>query len=960
MFKFLNRLGDSNEREVRALEPLVERINALEPEIQALSDDELRARTDVLRERLRERVGDILVPIELREHDAEEDAAESALTGADAARVADELKQQRESELKRINEALEELLPEAFAAVREAMVRALGKRHYDVQLMGGIVLHRGAIAEQRTGEGKTFVGPLGAYLNALVGRGVHVVTVNDYLAKRDAQWIGAVFHRLGMSVGSIQHDGAFLFDPDYPATDERLRDLRPVARREAYAADVTYGTNNELGFDFLRDNLVVDLANRVQRGHFYAIVDEVDNILIDEARTPLIISGNAEESADKYVQFARLVPRLTAVEDYVVDEKFKQVAITESGTDKMEGWLGVDNMFEGDFSLARHLEQALKAQVLYQRDRDYVVKDGEVIIVDEFTGRLMPGRRWSEGLHQAVEAKEGVNIRNEQRTLATVTFQNYFRMYDKLAGMTGTAETEAEEFHKIYDLEVVVIPTHREMIRADYADLVYAKQSGKWNAVLDEIAEEHEKGRPVLVGTISVEVSEMLAGMLKRRGIKHNVLNAKFHEKEAEIVAQAGRAGAVTIATNMAGRGTDILLGGNPDVLAAELLHKKGTNVLEASKEEYEAALAEAERITAEEKERVLAAGGLHIVGTERHEARRIDNQLRGRTGRQGDPGSSRFYLSLEDDLMKRFASDRVQGIMRTLGFTDDVALESKMVSRTIEGAQTRVEGYNFDMRKHVVEYDDVINRQRETIYRERDRILRSENHGPTIEAMLDDEIATLVADHTAGDHPDEWNLDGLRAQLAMMVPSLTDADLAILADARDQGTLTEQLTDLIRERYERKRTETGDPQIGILERLVLLRVIDTQWVEHLTAIDDMRRGIGLRAYSQREPLNEFKIEAYRMFDELKSTIRHDVTHTIFRVSLQTQPAQPRPVARNVTEGRAAVEGTAPVQASGGGAGNGQGNGGGAREPARTGPKLGRNELCWCGSGKKYKKCHGA
>ncbi len=960
MFKFLNRLGDSNEREVRALEPLVERINALEPEIQALSDDELRAHTDKLRERLRERVGDILVPIELRARDAEEDAANSALTGADAARVADELKQQRERELKRINDALEELLPEAFAAVREAMVRALGKRHYDVQLMGGIVLHRGAIAEQRTGEGKTFVGPLGAYLNALVGRGVHVVTVNDYLAKRDAQWIGAVFHRLGMSVGSIQHEGAFVFDPDFPATDERLRDLRPVARREAYEADVTYGTNNELGFDFLRDNLVVDLANRVQRGHFYAIVDEVDNILIDEARTPLIISGNAEESADKYVQFARLVPRLSAEEDYVVDEKFKQVAITEAGTDKMEGWLGVDNMFEGDFSLARHLEQALKAQVLYQRDRDYVVKDGEVIIVDEFTGRLMPGRRWSEGLHQAVEAKEGVNIRNEQRTLATVTFQNYFRMYDKLAGMTGTAETEAEEFHKIYNLEVVVIPTHREMIRADYADLVYAKQSGKWNAVLDEITEEHEKGRPVLVGTISVEVSEMLSGMLKRRGIKHNVLNAKFHEKEAEIVAQAGRAGAVTIATNMAGRGTDILLGGNPEVLAAELLHKKGTNILEASKEEYDAALAEAEVITAEEKERVLAAGGLHILGTERHEARRIDNQLRGRTGRQGDPGSSRFYLSLEDDLMKRFASDRVQGLMRTLGFTDDVALESKMVSRTIEGAQTRVEGYNFDMRKHVVQYDDVINRQRETIYRERDRILRSENLGPTIEAMLDDEVATLIADHTAGDHPDEWNLDGLRAQLTVMVPSLTDADLAFLGEARDSADVTDRLLELVRDRYEQRRTQIGESSIGILERLVLLRVIDSQWVEHLTAIDDMRRAIGLRAYSQREPLNEFKIEAYRMFDELKSTIRHDVTHTIFRVSLQQhQHTHERPVARNVTEGRAAVEGTAPVQASGAGAGNGQGNGG-AREPARAGPKLGRNEPCWCGSGKKYKKCHGA
>jgi preprotein translocase subunit SecA len=959
MFKFLSRLGDSNEREVRALQPIVDRINALEPEIQALSDSELAAKTDELRARLRDQVGDILIPIELRETDPDEDASESALAGADAARLADELKQQRERELKQINEALDEILPEAFASVREAMVRALGKRHYDVQMMGGIVLHRGAIAEQRTGEGKTFVGPLAAFLNALVGRGVHVVTVNDYLAKRDAQWIGAVFHRLGMSVGSIQHEGAFVFDPDFVATDERLRELRPVTRREAYAADVTYGTNNEFGFDFLRDNLVIDLGGRSQRGHFFAIVDEVDNILIDEARTPLIISGNAEESADKYIQFARLVPRLKAEEDYIVDEKFKQVAITEAGTDKMESWLGVENMFADDFSLARHLEQALKAEVLYKRDKDYVVKDGEVIIVDEFTGRLMPGRRWSEGLHQAVEAKEGVAVRSEQRTLATITFQNYFRMYDKLAGMTGTAETEAEEFSKIYGLEVVVIPTHKDMIRADYADLVYATQKGKWNAVIDEIAEEHEKGRPVLVGTISVEISEMLGEMLKRRGIKHNVLNAKFHEKEAEIVAQAGRSGAVTIATNMAGRGTDILLGGNPEVLATELLHKQGTNVLEATADQYAAALREAEAICAEDKERVLAAGGLHILGTERHEARRIDNQLRGRAGRQGDPGSSRFYLSLEDDLMRRFASDRVQGIMRTLGFTEDTALESKMVSRTIENAQSRVEGYNFDTRKHVVEYDDVINRQRETIYRERDRILRSSDLGPTIVAMLEDEVAALVAEHTAAEHYTEWNLDGLRAQLATMVPSLTDADLRSLDDARESEAVTESLLELIRDRYERKRSEVGE-QIGVLERLVLLRVIDSLWVEHLTAIDDMRRGIGLRAYSQREPLNEFKIEAYKMFDELKATIRHDVTHTIFRVSLQQQPVQPRPPVRNLVEGRAAVAGaTGSAAGAATATAVAAGNGNGA-SPARSGPKIGRNDPCWCGSGKKYKKCHGA
>jgi preprotein translocase subunit SecA len=556
-----------------------------------------------------------------------------------------------------------------------------------------------------------------------------------------------------------------------------------------------------------------------------------------------------------------------------------------------------------------------------------------------------------------VEAKEGVAIRNEQRTLATVTFQNYFRMYDKLAGMTGTAETEAEEFEKIYNLEVVVIPTHREMIRADFADLVYSSQKGKWQAVADEIEEEHDKGRPVLVGTISVEISEMLSEMLKRKGIKHNVLNAKLHEREAEIVAQAGRSGAVTIATNMAGRGTDIILGGNPEVMAGEILHKRGSNLLEATPEQYASALTEAEQVTAEDREKVLAAGGLHIVGTERHEARRIDNQLRGRAGRQGDPGSSRFYLSLEDDLMRRFANDRVQGIMRTLGFTEDTALESKMVSRTIENAQRRVEGYNFDTRKHVVQYDDVINRQRETIYRERDRILRSKDLGPTIEAMLEDEIASLVAEHTAADHRADWNLAGLKTQLSGMVPTLTDADLSVLDDVGDQTALTETLAALVMGRYAEKRDQTGPEGIRILERLVLLRVIDSLWVEHLTAIDDMRRGIGLRAYSQRDPLNEFKIEAYRMFDELKSTIRHDVTHTVFRVTVTQQPAQQRPLARNVTEGRAPVAGAAVP--AGAAAATAVATGG-ERQPARSGPKLGRNDPCYCGSGKKFKRCHGA
>ncbi len=954
MLKLFSRVVDSNEREIRRLEPLVERANALEPEYRALTDDELRGRTALFRDRLADELGNLVLSAEARPASDDE---ESELVEGDPTRRIERQREQRKQEMARINTALEGMLPEAFAAVREAMQRALGKRHYDVQLMGGIVLHRGAIAEMRTGEGKTFVAPLAAYLNALAGQGVHVVTVNDYLAKRDAQWIGAVFHRLGMQVGSIQHEAAYLFDPNYPATDERLRDLRPVTRREAYAADVTYGTNNEFGFDFLRDNLVTDLALRVQRGHFFGIVDEVDNILIDEARTPLIISGQAEQSTDRYVQFARLVPRLKPEDDYLVDEKFRQVAITEAGTEKMERMLGVANLFDDDFSMARHLEQALKAQALYHRDRDYVVKDGEVIIVDEFTGRLMPGRRWSEGLHQAVEAKEGVRIQSESRTLATITFQNYFRMYRKLAGMTGTAETEAEEFEKIYGLEVVVVPTHLPMIRDDFADLVYASQRGKWDAVIDEITEEHEKGRPVLVGTISVEVSEMLGELLKRRGIKHNVLNAKFHEREAEIVAQAGRSGAVTIATNMAGRGTDILLGGNPEMLAADLLHQRGTNILEASPEQIAEARADAERMCEEDRERVVAAGGLHIVGTERHEARRIDNQLRGRSGRQGDPGSSRFYLSLEDDLMRRFASDRVQGLMKTVGFTDDMALESGIVSRTIEGAQTRVEGYNFDLRKHVVQYDDVINRQRETIYAERDHVLGAEDLSGTVLQLVEAEMRATVREMTAED-PSEWNREGLRAQLTAMIPTLTGKELAVVDEARDAEALADQLVELAESHYQRKREELGEQAMAGLERIVLLRVIDGLWVEHLTAVDDMRRGIGLRAYSQRDPLNEFKVEAFRMFDELKAMIRRDVARTIYRVTVVRQP-RPAPAARMV-ESRPQLNGggATPVGATAAATAVASAAAGGSR-PAGA-KKIGRNDPCYCGSGKKYKRCHGA
>ena len=651
MLGFLNRFVDSNDREIKRIQPVVDEANVLEAELEALSDDEIRARFAELRDEVRETV-------------EPDQPSDDELHHPDLERRRELTRARRKHENERIQDALDEAMAEVFAMSREAMKRTLGMRHFDVQLVGGAVLHEGKIAEMKTGEGKTFVPTLAAVLNSLTGRGVHIVTVNDYLARRDPQWMGPVFHFLGVSLGMITHDASFVFEPGYPTSDERFINLRPVERREAYAADVTYGTNNEFGFDYLRDNMVTELDQRVQRGQSFAIVDEVDNILIDEARTPLIISGQAEESADKYFTFARLVPRLVprpegAEEggDFFIDLKDRAVSPTELGIDKMEKWLGVDNLYAADPVLARHFEQALRAHALYKRDRDYIVKDGEIIIVDEFTGRQMPGRRWSEGLHQAVEAKEGLRVQRESVTLATITFQNYFRLYDKLSGMTGTAMTEAEEFAKIYKLEVVAVPTHRPMIRDDEADLVYRSEKGKFEALIEEIAEMQEAGRPVLVGTVSVEKSEVLGDLLKRRGIKHEVLNAKFHEKESGIVAQAGRTGAVTIATNMAGRGTDILLGGNPAGLASDILHRRGLNPAEVDKATYDAALAEAKAVCDEDHERVVAAGGLHIIGTERHESRRIDNQLRGRAGRQGDPGTSRFYLSLDDDLMKRFAS---------------------------------------------------------------------------------------------------------------------------------------------------------------------------------------------------------------------------------------------------------------------------------------------------------------
>ena len=994
MLGFLSRFVDSNDRELKRIQPLVDEVNELEPEISALADDEIRARFA----EIRADVGKAAVP---------DEPSDDELHHPDLERRRELAKDRRKHENERIQDALDEVLPEVFAMGREAMRRALGMRQFDVQLLGGIVLHQGKIAEMKTGEGKTLLPTLAAALNALAGRGAHIVTVNDYLARRDPQWMGPVFHFLGLSVGMITHDASFVFEPGYPTNDERLINLRPVTRREADAADITYGTNNEFGFDYLRDNMVTELDQRVQRERFFGIVDEVDNILIDEARTPLIISGQAEESADLYYQFARLVPRLRERRedwiqgdpedgDFFVDLKDRAVSPTEEGVDKIEKLVGVENLYDADPRLARHFEQALRAHALYKRDRDYIVKDGEIVIVDEFTGRQMPGRRWSEGLHQAIEAKEGLRVQRESVTLATITFQNYFRLYDKLAGMTGTAMTEAEEFHKIYKLEVVAIPTHRPMVRDDETDLVYRSENAKFNAVIEDIAEMQEVGRPVLVGTVSVEKSEKLGELLTRRGIKHEVLNAKFHEKESQVVAQAGRTGAVTIATNMAGRGTDIQLGGNPAGLASEILHRQGLNPAEVEKAIYDEALAEAKRICDEDHVRVVDAGGLHIIGTERHDSRRIDNQLRGRAGRQGDPGSSRFYLSLEDDLMKRFASERVTGLMERLGLDDDTYIESGIVGKTIESAQSRVEGYNFDIRKRVVEFDDVINKQRETIYAERDKVLRNEDLTETVRVFLEDEIDVLADTHLGIGATGEWSMDAFGEALRRMGFTAEEVDPEELFDLRSREAVGEHLKDLASAKLDAREAEIGT-EWTLIERFVLLRTIDSLWVEHLTELDDMRRGIGLRGYAQQDPLNEFRKEAYRLYEELSGFIRHQVASTIFRVTLTRAPAPAAPPAGvfpmagpgqqgpggsngSGATGRAAVAGAAGAVAgrsaianrpSGGGilrgagaAGAGLAGSAAAGQQARpghtpTGQKIGRNDPCWCGSGLKYKKCHG-
>jgi preprotein translocase subunit SecA len=878
-FKWLGSLVDSNEKQLKKLQPMVEQINSLEAEFEKLGDVELRARTDEFRARLKD------------------------------------------------GETLAQLLPEAFAAVREAAKRTIGQRHFDVQLMGGIVLHQGKIAEMKTGEGKTLVATLPLYLNALTGGGCHLVTVNDYLSRRDPYWMGPIYHRLGLTVASIypqqtpdEHQPSRLYDPDHDSGDSRWRHFRPVSRKEAYEADITYGTSSEFGFDYLRDNMVVELSQCAQHERHYAIVDEVDNLLIDEARTPLIISGPAEESGQIYNVFARLIPRFKPEADYVVDEKERSVNLTDAGISTMEsmlkreGLLKSSNLYDpANYVFTRFLDNALKAHVLFKRDKEYVVKDGEVIIVDEFTGRLMFGRRYSEGLHQAIEAKEHVKVQRETMTFATITIQNYFRMYEKLAGMTGTAATEAEEFHKIYGLEVMEIPTNEKMIREDFPDQIYKNERGKFNAVVNEIEQLHQQGRPVLIGTVSIEKSEYLSDLLKRKGIPYEVLNAKQHEKEAYIITRAGEPGVVTVATNMAGRGVDIVLGGSLD--------------------------GQSEAEWQEKHNQVVSNGGLHVIGTERHEARRIDNQLRGRSGRQGDPGSSRFFVSLEDDVVRRFGGERIKGIMDWVGMDESTPIENKLVNRSIEGAQVRVEGFHFDMRKHLVEYDDVVNKHRELIYAERRKILDGTDLKTNILSMVRDEIRNMVASHIADEHGVDWDVKGLLADLAtilLLPPALTADSLLELRPKQ----IEEKLTGLAETLYEEREKELGPENMRALERLVMLRIIDNLWVEHLTAMENMRMQAGWQTLRQTRAVDAYKREGYRQFQTLLDTIQHDVAHTIYHVNIaRKEPSAQAPSLMAQVAGRGH-----PV---------------GKQKTKVGGRKIGRNEPCPCGSGKKYKHCCG-
>ena len=970
--------------------PRVEAINRLDPEMRQLSDEQLRAKTDEFRARIAAALEGI--------SDAEE-------------RVAAE------------KEVLDEILHEAFAVVREAGRRVLNMRHFDVQLIGGMVLHQGKIAEMKTGEGKTLVATLACYLNALAGHGVHVVTVNDYLAKRDAEWMGKIYEFLGLTVGVIVHD------------------LDDQQRRQAYGSDITYGTNNEFGFDYLRDNMKFEIGDCVQRGHFFAIVDEVDSILIDEARTPLIISGPTDQTTDKYVRVNRIIPGLEEGEeieqgetkiltgDFVVDEKHKTISVTDDGWEKIEKLLGIGNIAEVEnWELKHHVEVAIKAHKLYRRDVQYVVKDGEVIIVDEFTGRLMPGRRWSDGLHQAVEAKEGVNIRREDQTLATITFQNYFRLYKKLAGMTGTAETEAAEFDNIYKLDIVVIPTNKKLLRIENPDVVYRTAKEKYFAVADEIAALHEKKQPVLVGTTSIEKSELLSQILQRKGVRHVVLNAKYHEREAEIVAQAGRLGMVTIATNMAGRGTDILLGGNADFVAKQDLVKKGAaraisaaegainpmagpgmmrfyyqgQEFETTQENWDRAYGAFNASIAEEHDQVIGAGGLHILGTERHESRRIDNQLRGRAGRQGDPGASRFYLSLEDDLMRIFAKEWVSTLLQRMGMEEGVPIESKMISKRIEAAQKAVESQNFESRKHLLEYDDVMNKQREAVYGLRRQLLEGLDQK---ELIVEDYVANILSDlldeYTPEKlHPDQWNIDGLKTKLLEQFGFDLGTDVSNVEELT-RHEIGETIFEKLKERYEAKEQIITDKAMRFHERMIMLSVLDGLWKDHLLNMDHLKEGIGLRGYGQQDPLVAYKKESFDMFEEMMGRFQEDTVRYLFLmqivgpdgqpVAIPSQPRRaipaPPPVASAdvvpPTNGHKAPPAALPARPQSAAptttidaierefqrkkqreleharmAGGGQ-NGAEVAQ-RRTGEKVGRNDPCPCGSGKKYKKCHGA
>ena len=868
-----NLLGNSDEKALSKLDPLVEQINTLESRYTSKSDAELKSVSAVLR----------------TEYES--------------------------------GKSLDDLLPDAFAAVREAAKRTLGQRHFDVQLLGGIVLHQGKIAEMRTGEGKTLVATLPAFLNSISGEGVHVVTVNDYLAKRDAEWMGAIYNSLGVSVSALQHDYAYLFHPDNFDGEKVLG--KQVDRKEAYESDITYGTNNDFGFDYLRDNMVDIVERRVQRGRSFAIVDEVDNILVDEARTPLIISGPSQQNPSEYSKYAKIVPSLIIEEDYFIEEKHRSVSLTQNGIGKIEKYLKVDNLYDAEnFGQVHFVENAVRAEVIYKKDREYVVKDGKVVIVDEFTGRLMDGRRYSDGLHQAIEAKENITVQRESVTYATITLQNYFRLYSKLSGMTGTAATEAEEFWKIYKLEVLSVPTNNPVMRSDHGDLIYRDQAAKYNAVVREIKSRVEAGQPVLVGTTDIDRSEILSGLLKNQGIKHEVLNAKQHDREAAIVAQAGKPGAVTVATNMAGRGTDIVLGGSLDLA-------------EGDTAQWE-----------KDHEHVLNVGGLFIIGTERHEARRIDNQLRGRSGRQGDPGETRFFCSLDDDLVKRFGGDRIQTIMDWAGMDDETPIENKMISRSIEGAQVKVESFHFDMRKNLVEYDDVVNSHRDVIYEQRNSVLDGVELRPKIQRMIEGECEAVIAEGMSSAANENWDIEGVITDLQRMIPLTSDLMNPQYVFDAGQNNYPNEVIAHIEKIYENFEAVVGDENARSIERYIMLRTIDANWVQHLTAMENLRQGISLQAVGQRDPLVMYKKEGHELFQNLQSKIIDDVVHTIFKTGTPIDPElgtqavhkpmvadQPKPVFKTNNSSRM------------------------AKKPA--GPKVGRNEQCPCGSGKKYKRCCG-